>query len=60
MTPDELRDALAALKLSQLGAAKLLDVDTRTMRRWATGDKPIPKAVEMVLRLLIEKQRRGG
>lgn len=49
MTPDELRAQLDRLGLSQSGAARYLEVDPRTMRRWAAGDIPIPKAVELLL-----------
>ena len=52
MTPDELRAQLDRLGLTQVGAARLLDVDERTVRRWATGNVPIPRAVEMLLPLL--------
>lgn len=49
MTPDALRDSLAALGLSQTRAAKLLQVEARTVRRWAAGRAPIPHAVELAL-----------
>lgn len=52
MTPDALRAHLDRLGLTQVGAARLLEVDARTVRRWATGDVPIPKAVEMLLERL--------
>lgn len=52
MTSTEYREALAALDLSQVGAAKLFRVNPRTSRRWAeTGD--IPRAVEIALLLMI-------
>jgi DNA-binding transcriptional regulator YiaG len=41
MTPTDLRARLARLGLSQTGAARLLGVDDRTMRRWlADSDTP--------------------
>lgn len=49
MTPDTLRIELTRLGLSQVGAARLLDVDERTVRRWATGEIPVPQAVAMLL-----------
>lgn len=52
MTPDEFRAHLVRLGLSQVGAARLLDYDARTVRRWATGELAIPKAVEMLLERL--------
>ncbi len=42
MTPEEYRETLAALELSQLGAARLLGVNDRTARRWALGEAEIP------------------
>lgn len=52
MTAADYRDALAALDLSQVGAAKLFRVNERTSRRWAE-DGDIPRAVEIALRLMI-------
>lgn len=51
MTPEEYKAALAALDLSQVGAAKLLGVDERTSRRWALGERAIPGSVSLALRL---------
>lgn len=52
MTPDELRTQLERLGLTQGGVARLLDVDPRTVRRWAAGVVPIPKPVNMLLERL--------
>jgi len=49
MTPTELRSTIAALSLTQGGAARLCGVDERTMRRWACGERAIP---EPAVRLL--------
>ena len=53
MTANQFRIALDRLKLSQLGAARLLKADERTARRWALGERSIPVAVAVLLRLLI-------
>ena len=53
MTPDQYRAALAALALSQVRAAALFGVDARTSRRWALGEKPVPRMVALVLRLML-------
>ena len=45
MTPAELQSALVKLDLSPAALAKLLGVDVRTTRRWATGGKAIPETV---------------
>jgi hypothetical protein len=55
MTPDAFRSELDRLGITQVGAARFLDVDERTVRRWATGERPIPKAVTMLLERLKPK-----
>ncbi len=54
MTHLEYRDLLAALSLSQAGAARLLGVDERTSRRWATGERDVPPPAARFLRFLLE------
>lgn len=49
MTPDELRAELARLGLSQARAGNVLGADGRTVRRWAAGAVPIPRAVALLL-----------
>jgi plasmid maintenance system antidote protein VapI len=44
MTPDRLRECLAALRWSQRGAAEILGMDPRQMRRMCAGS-PIPPAL---------------
>lgn len=53
MTSDDYRAAIAALDLSQVGAARLLGVDERTSRRWAHGERTVPKPVARFLTFLI-------
>lgn len=52
MTPAEYREALEALDLSQVGAARLFGVDPRTSRHWAADMNP-PAAVALCLRLMM-------
>lgn len=52
MTPTEYREALAALNLSQVGAARLFGVDPRTSRHWAASTNP-PQAVALCLRMML-------
>lgn len=59
MTPDDYREALAELGLSQLAAARLLGVDGRTSRRWVSGERPIPPPVQNFLRYLMATGRSG-
>lgn len=53
MTPTQYRDTIAALGLNQSSAARLFGVDPRTSRRWASGDMPVPRAVELALRIML-------
>jgi ribosome-binding protein aMBF1 (putative translation factor) len=53
VTPDRLRQCLAALAWSQRGLAELIDVDERQVRRWAAGAVIPPRIaawVEMLAR----------
>ncbi len=50
MTPDQLRAALDRLGLTQVGAARLLGIDPRTMRRYCAGDLDIPKWLPLALK----------
>lgn len=52
MTPTALRTELTRLGLSQNALARMLAVDVRTARRWASGDQPIPRAVDILLHCL--------
>ncbi len=54
MTPDSFRETLAGLGLSQARLGRLLGVDKMTPSRWATGDAPIPRAVELLLWAMAE------
>jgi transcriptional regulator with XRE-family HTH domain len=58
MTADEYRTAIEALGLSQIEAARLLGVDARTSRRWASGEREAPPAVRF-LRYLIATKKTG-
>jgi DNA-binding transcriptional regulator YiaG len=53
MTPDQFRDALADLGLSQAGFARLAMVDARTVRRWCDGTRAVPGPVMALLRILM-------
>jgi hypothetical protein len=50
MTPKQLRAALARMALSQRAAARLLDIDERTMRKYVAGDLVIPEMLVWALR----------
>ena len=57
MTPQEYRQAIKQLDLTQKLASELLGVNPRTSRRWIAGDSEIPKSVEMLLEMLVNNRR---
>lgn len=57
MSPAELIGSLELLGLTQMGAARLFKIDGRTVRRWTAGEKPVPEAVAIALRLMIKIER---
>ena len=59
MTSDQYRAAIETLGLSQVAAAKLLGVDPRTSRRWASGERDVPAPAERFLRYLIATGKTG-
>ncbi len=50
MTTKQFRSALTQLELSQVELARQIDVDARTVRRWASGEQPVPKVVAELLK----------
>jgi hypothetical protein len=48
-TPKQLRALLEKARLSQQGAAKVLDIDPRTMRRYIAGELPVPRAIYLAI-----------
>lgn len=59
MTSDQYRNAIETLGMSQVAAAKLLGVDARTSRRWASGERDVPAPAERFLRYLIATGKTG-
>ncbi|QUS39591.1 hypothetical protein RPMA_12645 [Tardiphaga alba] len=59
MTPDEYREAIEKLGLSQVAAGRLLGVDERTSRRWAIGERDVPPPAQRFLRYLIATGKTG-
>jgi transcriptional regulator with XRE-family HTH domain len=49
MTAVELRNLLARLDLTQAGAARLLGINDRTMRRYVLGERSIPEPIRRLL-----------
>jgi DNA-binding transcriptional regulator YiaG len=60
MTPDEYRQAIEQLGLSRVAAARLLGVDARTSRRWASGERDVPPPAVRFLRYLIAPTKKTG
>ncbi len=58
MSPQQYRDAIAQLGMSQVRAGEFLIGNPRTSRRWASGDSPVPRSVALLLRLMIEHDIR--
>jgi len=56
MTANQLRKLLDSNGLSQRGAARKLEIDERTMRRYVAGDQPVPQVVVFALRRLIAQE----
>lgn len=59
MTPDEYREVIGKLGLSQVAAAELLGVDARTSRRWANGERDVPAPAVRFLQYLIATGKTG-
>lgn len=55
MTSTELRTSITRLGLSQAGAARILGIDPRTMRRYCSGELPVPKWMEYALIGIVKK-----
>jgi DNA-binding transcriptional regulator YiaG len=58
MTARQLRTTLKRLRLSQVAAAARLGVAPRTMRYWVAGERRIPEAVAILLRLWVRAAKR--
>jgi plasmid maintenance system antidote protein VapI len=49
VTAGQLQRLLDRAGLSQRGAAKALEINERSMRRYCSGEQPVPKTVELAL-----------
>src|SRR5689334_5704247 len=59
MTTHELAGSLRELGLSQVEAARLLEVSDRTMRRWVEDAAELPGPAEQALRAWLRLHRLG-
>jgi DNA-binding transcriptional regulator YiaG len=55
MTALQLQRLLDRAELSQRAAAKALEMNERSMRRYCSGEQPVPKTVELALLYLVSK-----
>lgn len=55
VTPTQYRDAISRLGLSQVEAAHFLGLSVRTSHGYA-NDQPVPRAIALLLRLMIDWQ----
>lgn len=49
MTPEAFKARLSELGYSLVGFARVMECGERTVRRWATGETPVPKSIQMLL-----------
>jgi DNA-binding transcriptional regulator YiaG len=59
MTPTKFRNLLAKSGLNQQQAAEVLQVTDRTMRRWVSGETPVPKMAVWTILRYTEKRNEG-
>jgi len=60
MTALQLQRLLTQAALSQRGAAKALEINERSMRRYCSGEQPVPKTVELALKYLASQSDAGA
>lgn len=56
MSATELQRLLERAGLSQRGAARELEINERTMRRYVAGESPVPRVVQLALERLAQRQ----
>ena len=57
MKAEQLVALLKKIGVSQRGAARLIDINERTMRKYVSGDAPVPRTVALALeRLRIDRE----
>lgn len=57
MTPAAFKARLATLGLSQVGAARALEIDPRTVRRYCSGEYEVTRLVELALDALEHQEQ---
>jgi hypothetical protein len=59
MTPEQFKDAIAKVGLSQQGAGEYFGKYKRIGQAWALGEKPVPVAVQRCLEFMIEHKLKA-
>ena len=54
MTKSQFNKALLHLGITQTALAALLETNERTVRRWMSGDWPVPVPVALLLNLMLD------
>jgi|SRR5215470_14830271 len=54
---DRVRELLEHVHLGQSEAAEVLEISDREMRRYACGEKPVPRVVILALARLVDLER---
>jgi len=52
MTPEDFREVLIETRLTQGDVARLFALNPRTVRRYASGELEVPRAIEVALKLI--------
>jgi hypothetical protein len=60
MTPTQLQKLLDSADMTQMGAARELDISPRQMRRYIAGEHEIPRVVIFALRWIIANKADPG
>jgi DNA-binding transcriptional regulator YiaG len=56
----DFKAAIAALGMSQRAAATALEVDERTVRKWALGERAVPGPARVALRCMAALHQPGN
>ena len=54
MTSRQFNKALTLLGFTQVGFARQLEIGERSVRRWASGQWPVPVPIAMLLNLMLD------
>ncbi len=60
VTPGRFRSLRESMDYSQAELGKLMNTSGRTVRRWETGEIPMPKMAQMAMELIMLKATRKG